>query len=297
MKLGSLLSGIFWIIIGILILGVNSHWWSADIWYQLLAIWPLILVIVGIRLIFGDNNPVSFFLCILCILLGFVFISNYMGWRERYLPTPTSQEQSSTKLLGSYKESKILLNIGAADVKISSLAESNFNLYNLAYVSESGMAVEDKSFGETADVTMSEKESSSFYRFNKRSLDLKLSPLVPTSLKINSGATNLNLDLSALSVTDLGISCGASSGVIKIGDKTKKVNLNLSTGASDFKILLPKNYAIWIESKTALSKESYESLGLEKNGQSYKSNNFDSSTAQIKIVINAGVSSFDITTY
>jgi len=297
MKLGSLLSGMFWIFIGILILGVNSHWWSSDIWYQLLAIWPLILVIAGIRLIFGDKNPVSFFLCILCILLGFVFISNYMGLREKYIPTPTSQEQSSTKLLGDYKESKILLNIGAADVKINALPASNFNLYDFAYISEAGMAIDDKSIGETADIALSEKENSSFYRFNKRSLDLKLSTAIPTNLTINSGATNLDLDLSALSIKDLGISCGASSGIIKIGEKIKKVNVNLSTGASDFKILLPKNYAIWIESKTALSKESYESLGLEKNGQSYKSKDFDNSDTQIKVTINAGVSSFDINTY
>jgi hypothetical protein len=98
-------------------------------------------------------------------------------------------------------------------------------------------------------------------------------------------------------ITDLGISCGASSGKIKIGDRSNKVNISLSTGASDFKILLPKNYSIWIESKVALTSESYGSLGLEKNGQSYKSKDFDTSKNQIKVTINAGVSSFDITTY
>jgi hypothetical protein len=297
MKLDSLLSGIFWIIIGILILGVNSHWWTADIWYQLLAIWPLILVIVGIRLIFGDKNPVSFFLCIVCILLGFVFVTNSFGLREKYISAPTTQEQSTSKLLGDYKEAKILLNIGAADVKISSLARSSFNLYDFTYVSEAGMTVNDKSFGDIADVTLSEKESSTFYRFNKRSLDLKLSTAIPTNLTVNSGATNLDFDLSDILITDLGISCGASSGKIKIGDRSNKVNISLSTGASDFKILLPKNYSIWIESKVALTSESYGSLGLEKNGQSYKSKDFDTSKNQIKVTINAGVSSFDITTY
>ncbi len=297
MKFGALLSGLFWILIGVAILGVNCHWWSSDIWYQILALWPLILVVIGIRLIFGDENPVTFFLCILIILLGVGFVSNYQGIREKYLPAPKSQEQKSEKLIDGYKEAKILLNIGAADVKISSLPISNVNLYDFTFKSESSMKIEDKSSGEVADISLNEKESNSFYRFSERSLDLKLSESLPTKININSGATNLNLDLSNLKVTNLGISCGASSGSIKIGSKEKKVNFDLYTGASDFKILLPKGYAIWIESKAALSTGSYESLGLEKNGQTYKSKDFDLNENQIKVTISAGVSSFDITTY
>lgn len=297
MKFGALLSGLFWILIGIAILGVNCHWWSSDIWYQILALWPLILVVIGIRLMLGDENPITFFLCILIILLGVGFVSNYHGVREKYLPMPKSHEQRSEKPVGDYKDAKILVNIGAADVKISSLPVTNMNLYDFNFKSESDMKVEDKSSEEVADIVLNEKQSSSFYRFSERSLDLKLTELIPIKLNVNSGATNLNIDLSNLKVTNLGINCGASSGNIKIGNKEKKVKFDLNTGASDFKILLPRDYGISIESKAALSAESYESLGLEKSGQTYKSKGFDQNEKQITITISAGVSSFDITTY
>ena len=72
--------GLLIIIIGLLFLGVNMGWWSGVVWSQLWALWPLILIILGLRALLTNTAAFIVAMIIALGLGGLLIATNYSSY-------------------------------------------------------------------------------------------------------------------------------------------------------------------------------------------------------------------------
>lgn len=93
------------------------------------------------------------------------------------------------------------------------------------------------------------------------------------------------------------IDSGVSFSEIKIGNKSNQASISIKSGASSFKISIPKNAAIKVTNNSGLSSNNFEKAGLQKDGSIYQSKNYGTATQKIDLVFETGASSIDLEQY
>ncbi len=307
MKYSRLFWGLLVIMFGVIILGLNLGFWTNDVWSSLLELWPLLLVLIGINLIFGENNPIALILLSLVIIFGILYTVDYRGVREKVMPESIRQENNnksvkkqnfSYDIPSNLKDANYKINIGAADIKIG--ADTENKLYQGFFNSFNNLNTHVNVSNGSARITLEDKNFSFHINSDKdfqRELNLKLNREVPSDLDINTGASNLDLDLSDLKIKNLSIDAGASKQEVKLGSNENKINAKISAGVSKVVISVPKDFALKVTSDTALSSTNFSELGLSQNGKTYTSENFDNSPKQLILNVSSGASTININRY
>ncbi len=302
MRFGRLLWGFIILFIGVLLLGINFGWWNESVWRSAFDLWPLFLILLGAGIIFGKDSIIPAVLLVAMSILGILYISNFKDLNKK-MNTGRSENVETQKF--SYdtdtniEEVKLDLNLGAANIEVNSL-NNDSKLYEVFFESNSEIRAKNNINGNVADINFSE-DHRDFGIFNpgntKRNFSLSLNKSIPMEINIDSGASKLDLDFSAIKLTKLKINAGASKSNIKIGSVIDKVTMGFDIGASKSNILLPKEYALCIISDSGLLENNFGELGLKKQDNTYKSDDFDSSPKQIELRVSADASTLEIERY
>lgn len=126
--------------------------------------------------------------------------------------------------------------------------------------------------------------------------DLKLNTTIPLSLKIDTGASNNDLDLSSLKIVEFDLDTGASNNKIRFGESTS-IKAKVDGGASNIKIFIPHLIGVKIKADTALTANNLDTLGFEKKGNIYISRNFSTAEKQLDLYLDIGASTLKIELY
>jgi len=298
MKFGQLILGIFVIFLGVLLLGVNFSWWGTSVWIDLFDLWPLILILFGVRLIFGPESLVTIIAIIFSIIFATLYLANFKQVRSR-LPFSNSSvenisgKQNFSQYVDGINKIEMRINLGAAKINVDALSGSG-RIYNGNFSGKEELAIQNSVEGSIGKTTFEEKPGFHFGKDKERTLNLEISQNLPLDLEINTGASTLDLDFSKIDLQKLNIDSGATKGKIRFGLIEKKIDAIISTGASDYKLMIPKSFAISVSSDSALTGNNFESVGLIKQGKFYKSPNYEQSENQIMIKLSSGASKFEI---
>lgn len=128
------------------------------------------------------------------------------------------------------------------------------------------------------------------------SISFKLNTAPVWDMKITTGATDLNFDLSKFKIRDLSLSGGAAQFVLKLGEPLEGSDITVETGASELTIDIPKDAACSIESTAGLSSGDYPGFTKKENGH-YETDNFASAKNKFYIRISGGVSDYKVHRY
>jgi hypothetical protein len=302
MKFGRLLWGVILLSIGIVLLGINLEWWDSTVWNSLFDLWPILIILLGIRVIFGGNNIITSIFLIIAVLLGILYISNYRDLRtkiedQQEEKIETTEKTFSNDLSENIKSTKVNIELGAANINIS--GSSNNKLFEGSFSSSTNIKTKSTISDGVSIINISEdiKDFDISKQKEKRNFNIYLNKNLPTELKISSGASKYDLDLSSIKITTLEVNAGASNGQIKIGKEIEKVKVKIDAGASKTTILIPSEFSILVNSDSALIKDNFEEIGLKKDGDTFKSENFTNNTKQIEIKLSAGASTINIERY
>lgn len=299
MRVGSLIWGFIVLLLGIIFLGINLDWWNSSVLFDLFSLWPVIILLIGVKIIFGHNYLLSAIISLLILIGVVVFLFSPNPAIRKFSRVSTTQTENDTisrNLENGVQKASLEIDFGAGNLNVKNAPENNL-LYNAVLGSNGGRLTESYSLSNgEVKVKLSETMSRSFFG-NRRTLDLEVNSSVPLSLKVNSGASNIDLNLRELTVTNLDLNAGASSGKIVFGDKVSSVTAEIDAGASNMEIDVPSGTGIKVVSSSALMSNNFESIGLQKSGDTFTSNGFDQSKKQILLTIKAGASSFKIARY
>ena len=124
--------------------------------------------------------------------------------------------------------------------------------------------------------------------------DLLLTPEIPLRLRLETGASEVNLDLRDLKLTDLEIKTGASSTVVTLPANAGSTRVKISLGAASVKVYLPEGVAGHIRVQSGLAGINIDPNRFPVVADGYETPGYAAAANKAEIFIETGVGSVEI---
>ncbi|MBI3764521.1 MAG: hypothetical protein HY260_21990 [Chloroflexi bacterium] len=127
--------------------------------------------------------------------------------------------------------------------------------------------------------------------FGRGGLDweMSLNPNISLSLSLETGASNCDLDLSALRVTDLALKTGASATDITLPAQAGFTRVRIAAGAAAVRVKVPDGVAARIRGRMGLGALNVDQSRFSRRDGTYESSGFESATNRAELEIDGGV--------
>ncbi len=278
------------IVVGVVLLLGNEGVLSFRL-IDILTLWPLVLVIAGIELAVARRSPVAALIADLAVIaLGVALLVV-----QPALPAALSiGGGSGTTTVSAPRDGATSLALhvsgGAGTYRIhggsSELVDATSDLAQLHLTST------DRSGG-AKDVRVQQTEDRQLFRISPSAaahVEVRMASDIPTSLAVNAGAGDFTVDLSDVKATDARINVGAASLRLVLPKPTGDVQITVGAGASSVVIEIPDGVEARITTSgalTSLHSENARVSGSETAG-------YASATDRVTVRVTAGASSITI---
>jgi hypothetical protein len=189
---------------------------------------------------------------------------------------------------GSVDRANIELNMGAGEMKLrggaEKLIEGRFEYNVPAWKPQ----VQTSINGTHATVTIRQPEHFNVGGHKRYVWDLQLNNQVVTDLALNCGAGQARLDLGDLTLRSIEVHMGAGQVNLDLrGKPTRDYDVNISGGVGQATIHLPEGVGIWAQAHGGLG--SITVTGLDKQGDHWQNNLYDSSKVNVRVKVEGGI--------
>lgn len=277
-----LTGGIILIILGILLLLANLGYISFDVLFGVFDLWPLLLIVAGINILF-NKKPVIILITWIIFFVVLILYGIFYGGAKTNVDFNTHFTKPIETSYGKFN-----LDIGAARVNVDS--EGN----DLLKVDARGVKLDYndiyKNNMETAIFNFANKNYNPvIFRTGGSAYNFKLNEDVIWDLDLNLGAISGTLDLENVTTKSIDLDMGAGNLNIILGNKYDKSDIRIDSGASNINITIPKDAGVKIKLDSSLSKIDMDDLGLIKLGNYYISPNYEKEDVKLEFHISMGV--------
>lgn len=297
------------IFIGVVILLQNTGYLPPNFWVNLWRLWPLVLVLVGIELLFAHRIPwLALAGLAAVVLVGGAVVTN-MGAGISSPPGPTPVPASNvvqTDLQGA-TQAAVTVRFGAGQLVVGPIENPQPSaLAVMNYQGPAQMAPTPRYTPVSGGVGQLEyqatsRDGPSFPPFadprsDQARMQLDLSPLVPiASANIQTGATDAHLDLSDLHVSTLDMSIGAATAWVRFPEASGLTTAHISGGASTITLEIPDGVAAQIQHQGGLSTLNVDQSRFpQANDGVYRSPDYDTAANRVDLVIETGVTTITV---
>ncbi|MGE3267817.1 MAG: DUF5668 domain-containing protein [Chloroflexota bacterium] len=267
--------------------------WS--IWREIWPYWPAVLILLGVEALLTGRVAwgTLVLLVILAPLLGLAVSAGDLAahWhtatREHGGPAASVFNQplenaSSALLEVQYGAGALVIGPLPPELQESVLADGQ------VYGHE-GIRFETRSTQRDGRRTIRISPEDMGPNFDLGRLELRVSPTVPTDLKIESGVTEMTLDLERLRVPNLSLETGASKTTL-ILPAQGQTNAQIEGGAANINVTVPPNVAARIIVDGGPNRISVDEARFPRQDREYRSPNYESATDRVTLRIEVGAS-------
>ncbi len=262
MRRNSLFWGLVLIIFGILFLLNSTGLISINVWG---LIWPVLLIAFGAWILFGA------------------------ALRQR----PGRDEQVSIPF-DSASRARIRVSHGAGRLSLSGTPNSR-DLVNGTF--SCGLDYHTRQDGDLLDVEMRVPEGIFPLAWGPGGVldwTFSLTGVIPLSLDFNTGASESQIDLSSLRVSDFSLKTGASSTQITLPSEAGMTRVRIGSGAARVSIKVPYGVAARVRINGQLAGIEVDQTRFPRQGDLYVSGDYDAAQNKVDIDVDTGVGSIDI---
>ena len=255
------------ILAGVIALLVNTGRIPVERLGLLIALWPLILIGIGLELIVRRNlhGVAGDFAAALIVLLAIAGAAGYVV----VAPSPSAtQRLDASADVGGVRSATLQINVGAANVTIGGTTDK---LYS-AHIEYNG-AQPQVQFDSDSGVLRIDQQTEGFTPFQGSAFKLKLelSTSVDWSIQENTGAVRSAMNLAEVHVTSLQINSGASTDDIILGPTSQIVEVQINGGAVTAHVHRPAGTDVKVDVSGAfvnlvVDGTSYHAIGSAGNG-------------------------------
>jgi hypothetical protein len=293
----------------LILLGVFGLLWNFNVlpdgfWGEFWTLWPLLLVAIGANLILSRQRAWIGSLAALAVVTG----SLAAAWVLAVANPSTSHSLSITSESISVKSegaqsARLNLTVAAGDLTLTSGAPSGLLLSGgsqgtVAEASEQRVSVIRSGGRSTMDVRLNTDWNFQFPPRRGGSSSprwiLRHAEGIPSDIRIETGASDLDLDLRELNVQRLNIDGGAADIDVVLPANAGRTTAEFSIGAADLDITVPAGVAAQIDFDGGISSLNIDESRFPKQGDRYVSPDFESAANRVTIKIEAGVSDITI---
>ena len=316
-------TGVIMILIGIFALCV-TFFDIHIVWSQLIRLWPLLLIIIGVSMIPIDRwiRMGIIVLILICGAIGYHgLVKNHFGGRninveifedddwdffdesvekqEDAIENENSSDENLQEFSEPYrngvKYAKVEANYGAGELKIGSptsnlIFASNSSMFirqgfNVRYDGSNEAEIKFTSEGKTKDL---KKQDSRFV------MSLNTNPI--WSIDFELGVCDVDFDFSNYKVSEINMECGVCNVDMKLGSLHDNTKINVETGVSKITVRVPESAGCRIECESALSSKSFEGFTKVDRGV-YEAGDYGAASQNIVVELSGAVSDIDILRY
>lgn len=283
-------NGVFLLSIGVIWALVNVGIIEWSVLTSILTLWPLLIVMAGINIIFKNSEWIKSLGWIVFLSIVVIYGQSYSERFENV--SPRAGEQVVIEKLAETKNAELRLDLGGVKLGVNSGAT---NLLEAVITDPNTRhTVEFKNGNETAEIRFQRGKS-----FNVRFeevCNLSLNKDVKWDMiDLNVGAISGTVDMSQLKVKKVDLDVGAGDLELLMGNQMEIAEVKIDAGASKIKVVVPKDAGVSVKFDGGLNSTNFEELGWQKqSGNVYLSPNYDASKAKIKMDVDMGVGKFEV---
>lgn len=258
--------------------------------------WGVVLVLGGVVLLLNTTgilrfNVWSVLLPLFLVALGLWFLVGPAIFKNQKLETQTL----NIPLEGA-ASAKIKLEHGAGRLSIAALGLETGNLLEGTFIG--GVSQEVQRSGDLLKVKLKVDADTVFGvpTINMQGLEWKinLGRSVPLELKIDSGASESQLDLRDLKVSEFKLSTGASRTVVDLPAAAGFTKVEVEAGAAEVILNVPEGVAASIKLDAGLIGKNINTSRFPQGGVGYESPDYAIAANKVMIHVEAGAGSISI---
>jgi predicted membrane protein len=282
--------------LGLLLLLNNAGLLPVEFWRLALNFWPLLLIAIGVNLLIGrSSNWIGIVIALLLLAVILVF-----AWVAPNLWTGAGQLGERQEINMPMQEAKtgdIRINTSVSELRISAGQRGGELVAGeVTPLRNERINQRFEMNGDTARFILESQGSSSngsfFMQPTGPQWNLKLNPQLPIKLTLNSGVGQAVLDLSELRITELVVNGGV--GNIEVTLPTAgELQATVKGSVGRVVVSIPATLAANIEAKTGIGALSVRG-DYQQNGDFYKSTNYDSAKARVRLMVESGIGAIEI---
>jgi len=280
--------GIFLLFLGVVFLLQTLNVLPWGLWGILWRFWPVLIIIVGVSILLRRYNVwlvSALILALLCACLGIAI------WQ--YGPSsPAGQiTKSYSASLDSLERAEIKIDFTAGNLTMNSLPSSSPNLVEAASKVRNGsMKVDfEQQDGEGRLHLSTERVNWRFWGEDGSSWEVKFTRGIPLTIEVKSAASNLDLDLSELEVTELRMDVDAGNYLVKMPSSAGTTRAYIEADVANVEVTIPDGVAAKIKLDVDLSAFDVDEGRFPRRGDYYISPDFESAENRLELELDGDI--------
>jgi hypothetical protein len=226
------------IVLGLLFLLSNFGIISGVSWLAVASLWPLFLILIGLDIAFARRWPLPTLAAEVAVIAAGVALLAYSPNLTPGFTFGSGNGPGVTDVTvprGEATELALTLNAGGRAYHVSGGATA------LVEAHSENPDLRVRTSGTTrANVRLDQASQAGFMRpASSGGIQVRVASDIPTSLTINVGAGEFDVDLSGVRVTDARVNVGASSMEFVLPKPNGNVDVRLNGGASSITLVVP----------------------------------------------------------
>lgn len=304
---------IFLVLLGTLFLLNTTGVVSWGIWLYLLKFWPIIIILIGLRMVLPKNTAGNIIMAVLytaILLMAGIFayfytenkkvpllserVSNYIfDGLEYNNEVQTQEEYILTEDYEGVTDRMLDIFIGASEITLDDQDEDYFLFSKTTYQYEGDLPDIESNLKEgLLSLGFSNKEMRHWgiWRFVTPKYELSLgNTTTPTSLDLTIGAGSATVNLDKVLLKEVYAEVGAGELDMTLGSSSIPEKLDIEIGAGEMTISIPETVGVSLVYNLGVGEIQFDSQSIEGLNQkgTYNTSNYD--TADIKLIIDANV--------
>lgn len=305
----SLFWGTFVLLIGATLLGINLGYLSASIWDSLIKLWPILLIVWGLNIVFRHTYlQVLSYLSPLVLIAAFAYATTMTPSSEDngkwYAPVFHIGDTRSNVTPNDYKfeykkdpnvtSTELDLKLGGSDVEVAASPSDGFAEV-LVTTNVGEPKVKFSAEGSVLKIDGQAPRSIGRIVNHKDDWTIHLPPGLPTKVTVDAGAADCKLDFSQIKLISLKVDSGASDiDVTMQAPPPEGSKVEIDSGASDIGLTVPKDSPLKVKVDSAAVSSNFKAIGLVKKGGFWYSANYLAGKPAIEVNIDAGAADISI---
>lgn len=295
----SLVWPVFLISLGVIVLLNNLNVIDWNIWLVLTRLWPLLLVVAGLDLIFGRRSGIWNSIFIIVVIAMFAF----GAWIVQTVGSDWAGELTTQHVsypLGGEEQAEIKIDFSVGELEINFLSGSTNFLEGTLDIFNNETLIQDFSTNDgiaRLRLEISGEQISPPWFFNNlidgsRNWEILLSAFVSIDLDVSTGVGRSIIDLRDLNLLDLNVDSGVGETIVYLSDKGS-YSATISAGIGQVTVYVPAETAVRIRLEIGIGDISVSGDYL-RSGNYYVSPNFDEAENRVEIIISGGIGNVEV---
>jgi hypothetical protein len=307
MRVSSIRWGVIFIGIGLFFLALNLELLDSLVFPRLFALWPVLLIAIGVELIFRHSR--LYFLAFLSpIIIAGAFIAaatatGDWGWKadefwsrwawrvgEKKVDIAEIPSDSAARLLD------LNLECGTSIVSFRPSSDLLFKATTDYYRRSPWTEHSFSDSTEKIQYTNREKSRLALFGINMDATqtNFQITDILPIKAAITSHGNEPEFDLTALNLNSLDLDIQSENTKLRLGALADSIGVKISGKTDELNITLPRESGLSVSGKTAELNTLLRNSGLSSRAGTYISNEYSTASHKIYLILNADIKSISI---